>query len=124
MPAISRTEKLFAEALRREGVWFVQQARVRVGPANQTVDFYLRTKRGSEIVVEIDGGTNGNTLDKHGFKVVRLSSDEVKSQARALARRIKSKFNPETAAENRKKIAREKREIRAMLAAHEGGKRE
>jgi very-short-patch-repair endonuclease len=115
MPAISRANKLFAEALRREGVWFVQQARIRVGTANQPVDFYLRTKRGREVIVVIDGDPKGNSLDANGFKVVRLSGEDVKSQARAHARRIKSKFNPETAAENRKKVAREMREIRAML---------
>lgn len=122
MARISKHDHKLAEALRREGVWFRQQARCRLHDGRLFLaDFYLRTKRGHGVIVTIGAPeTAAPLLRDRGYKVVTFTYDRLSKDARGAARTIKSRFNLETQSENRKKIRAELREIRALLNAHEG----
>lgn len=120
----SKIKDKFADALRREGLWFKQNARLRDGL--YSADFYLRTKRGAGLIVALEGSEdNGHatkidkTLRADGFRVVRFTRDEINADARGLARSVSARFHPELAKDAARKLRVEMREIRAMLNAHD-----
>lgn len=123
---VSKSEKVFARALNRRGLWFKQQITLRAknGTTIRNVDFVLRSRSGKKIVVEIDGDDHNEIRDKKiskqlsdaGYIVRRFSNDDAANSSTKIVSRLVEQFKPLRTTEVAREVSTELRECRRLMA--------